>query len=68
MDESEDRRVEGELPGRWSPQRRAEVVLRLINGEDLGALSRETKIPSSWRWTWTSLPGSPRTYWARDRS
>ena len=29
-----------ELPERWSAQRKAEVVLRLLRGEDLGEVSR----------------------------
>jgi transposase len=44
MDEHDERRIEGELPERWSPQRKAEVVLRLIKGEDLGSLSREIEV------------------------
>ena len=39
--------------GRWSSQRKAEVVLRLLRGEDLDALSRELKLKperiSEWR-------------------
>ena len=44
MEKKDERRVEGELPERWSPQRKAEVVLWLIKGEDLGALSREIEV------------------------
>jgi hypothetical protein len=44
MDESDDRKAGRDLPERWSPQRKTEVVLRLIKGEDLGALSREIKV------------------------
>ncbi|MFH1218951.1 MAG: IS3 family transposase [Candidatus Eisenbacteria bacterium] len=46
MEENDERRIEGDLPERWSPQRKAEVVLRLIKGEDLGALSREIEVPA----------------------
>lgn len=35
-----------ELPERWSAKQKAEVVLRLIRGEDLGALSREIQVPA----------------------
>jgi len=35
-----------ELPERWSAQQKAEVVLRLLRGEDLGGLSREIKVPA----------------------
>ena len=30
--------------GRWSSRRKAEVVLRVLRGEDLDALSRELKV------------------------
>ncbi|MFH1763024.1 MAG: helix-turn-helix domain-containing protein, partial [Gemmatimonadota bacterium] len=33
-----------EVPERWSVQRKTEVVLRLLRGEDLGELSREIKV------------------------
>ena len=46
MDENNERMIEGDLPERWSPQRKAEVVLRLIKGEDLGTLSREIEVPA----------------------
>src|SRR5215210_8675687 len=37
---SEERGASGER-GRWSSRRKAEVVLRVLRGEDLDALSRE---------------------------
>ncbi len=39
----EKRATEGreEVPERWSTQRKMEVVLRLLRGEDLGEVSRE---------------------------
>jgi transposase-like protein len=46
MEEKDERTVERELPERWSPQRKTEVVLRLIKGEDLGGLSREIEVPA----------------------
>jgi transposase-like protein len=33
-----------ELPERWSAQRKAEIVLRLLRGEDLGEVSREIQV------------------------
>ena len=33
-----------EVPERWSAQRKVEVVLRLLRGEDLGDVSRENKV------------------------
>ena len=33
-----------EIPERWSAQRKVEVVLRLLRGEDLGEVSREIQV------------------------
>jgi hypothetical protein len=42
-----------ELPERWSIQRKTELVLRLLRGEALDAVSRESQIPGheleSWK-------------------
>ena len=42
-----------ELPERWSVQRKTELVLRLLRGEPLDAVSRESQIPAheleSWK-------------------
>lgn len=42
-----------ELPERWSIQRKTELVLRLLRGEALDAVSRESQIPAheleSWK-------------------
>jgi transposase len=42
-----------ELPARWSVQRRTELVLRLLRGEALDAVSRESQVPAheleSWK-------------------
>ena len=42
-----------ELPERWSVQRKAELVLRLLRGEALDAVSRESQLPAheleSWK-------------------
>src|SRR5262245_30509883 len=35
-----------ELPERWSVQRKMELVLRLLRGEALDAVSRESQIPA----------------------
>ena len=32
------------LPKRWSAQRKAEVVLQLLRGEDMGEVSREIRV------------------------
>ena len=42
-----------ELPERWSAGRKTEVVLRLLRGETLDAMSRESQVPAheleSWK-------------------
>jgi len=42
-----------ELPERWSVQRKTELVLRLLRGEALDAISRESQVPAM-----SSRPGS----------
>jgi transposase len=37
---------EQELPSRWSAKRKAEIVLRLLRGEELGTVSREIQVPA----------------------
>src|SRR5262252_4956766 len=37
---------EVELPERWSVQRKTELVLRLLRGEALDAVSRESQVPA----------------------
>lgn len=41
-----------ELPERWSVQRKQEVVLRLVRGEPLDQVSRETQVPAHDLETW----------------
>ena len=41
-----------ELPERWSVQRKQEVVLRLLRGEALDQVSRETQVPAHDLETW----------------
>jgi hypothetical protein len=36
-----------ELPERWSEQRKTELVLRLLRGEPLDAVSRESQVPAN---------------------
>ena len=42
-----------ELPERWSAQRKTELVVRLLRGEALDAVSRESQVPAheleSWK-------------------
>lgn len=37
---------EHELPERWSAQRKAELVMRLLRGEALDAVSRDSQVPA----------------------
>ena len=34
-----------ELPERWSARAKTEIVLRLLKGEEIGTVSRETQVP-----------------------
>jgi transposase len=43
--EATEGRGRQEVPERWSAQRKVEVVLRLLRGEDLGEVSREVQVP-----------------------
>lgn len=43
-----------ELPERWSVQRKTELVMRLLRGEALDAMSRENQVPAH------EMPGPPR--------
>lgn len=43
------------LPKRWSAARKAEIAIRLLKGESLDALSRETKQPASRISEWRDL-------------
>ena len=47
MSEKEKEQVREELPERWSAQRKMDVVVRLLRGEDLGELSREVQVRAS---------------------
>jgi len=39
-------REDPDLPERWSTKRKAEVVLRLLRGEPLDPVSRDTQVPA----------------------
>ena len=41
-----------ELPERWSAPRKTELVLRLLRGEPLDAVSRESQVPAHELETW----------------
>lgn len=50
-----------ELPERWSAKAKAEVVLRLVRGEAVDAVSREVQVPAheleAWRRTFLEAGG-----------
>ncbi|SRR6266545_1894385 len=46
---------ESELPERWSAQRKIELVLRLLRGEGLDAVSRESQVPAHELESWKRL-------------
>ena len=49
------------LPKRWSAQRKAEVVLRLLRGEDIGEVSREIRV--AWQHGLTSTGFQENECW-----
>ena len=61
-------RPEG-LPKRWSARREAEVVLRLLRGEDIGEASREIRVapPELERWRRVFLDGGQEGLKKRNR-
>ncbi len=46
---------ETELPERWSVQRKSELVLRLLRGDPLDAVSRESQVPAHELESWKRL-------------
>ena len=44
-----------ELPERWSVQRKSELVLQLLRGEALDAVSRESQVPAHELESWKRL-------------
>ena len=45
----------GEVPERWSAQRKTELVLRLLRGDTLDAVSRESQVPAHELETWKRI-------------
>ncbi len=45
----------GEVPERWSAKAKTEVVLRLLRGEAIDTVSRETQVPAHELETWRRL-------------
>src|SRR2546425_4585249 len=57
-----------ELPERWSVQRKTELVLRLLRGEPLDAVSRESQVPANELETWKRVFLEHGTRGLRSRS
>src|SRR5438477_9020601 len=57
-----------ELPERWSARAKTEIVLRLLKGEELGTVSRETQVPvhELERWRRIFLEGGTNGFKRRD--
>jgi transposase-like protein len=57
-----------ELPERWSARAKTEIVLRLLKGEELGTVSRETQVPvhELERWRRSFLEGGTNGFKRRD--
>ena len=66
--ETAERPVGEELPERWSARAKTEIVLRLLKGEELGTVSRETQVPvhELERWRWIFLEGGTNGFKRRD--
>ena len=47
-----------ELPERWSATRKTELVLRLLRGEALDAVSRESQVPAHELESWSGCSSS----------
>jgi hypothetical protein len=57
--------IEPELPERWSVQRKSELVLRLLRGEALDAVSRESQVPAHELESWKRIFLEPGTRGSR---
>jgi hypothetical protein len=66
--ETGERQTGEELPERWSARAKTEIVLRLVKGEELGTVSRETQVPvhELERWRRIFLEGAANGFKRRD--
>ena len=66
--EAAEQQTGEELPERWSARAKAEIVLRLLKGEELGTVSRETQVPvhELERWRRIFLEGAANGFKRRD--
>ena len=70
QDQARSRGRRKALPKRWSAQRKAEVVLRLLRGEDIGEVSREVRVapPELERWRRVFLDGGQQGLKGKNRT
>ena len=70
QDRARSRGGQAALPKRWSAQRKAEVVLRLLRGEDIGEVSREVRVapPELERWRRVFLDGGQQGLKGKNRA
>ena len=66
--EAAERQTGEELPERWSARAKAEIVLRLLKGEELDTVSREAQVPvhDLERWRRIFLEGGINGFKRRD--
>jgi hypothetical protein len=66
--EGAERQTSEELPERWSARAKTEIVLRLLKGEEIGTVSRETQVPvhELERWRRIFLEGGTNGFKRRD--
>src|SRR2546426_5942167 len=66
--EAAEQQTSEELPERWSARAKTEIVLRLLRGEELGTVSRETQVPvhELERWRRIFLEGGTNGFKRRD--
>jgi len=66
--EAAEQQTGEELPERWSARAKTEIVLRLLKGEELDTVSRETQVPvhELERWRRIFLEGGINGFKRRD--
>ena len=66
--EAAEQQTSEELPERWSARAKTEIVLRLLKGEELGTVSRETQVAvhELERWRRIFLEGAANGFKRRD--
>ncbi len=63
----ENNPAEAPRPERWSAKQKTEIILRLLRGDDLGELSRQTQVPAHELEEWRRVFLEGGTYGLRRR-